>query len=107
MNNIALCVGWSVIIAVSGLVMWLVIEMLVAVVAVASWLRWALTRKRMGTTHLNWWALPKTMFFLWVDLTGHRNTGSSTWTAPDGQWRGIGDWSVWSTANYKQENDRG
>ena len=86
--------GAVVWMCVALLLIWLVIEILVGFACAVSWCHWSYRLMTLhGRKHV-WRGLPKTFWRRWIELSGHRNNGDTSWSGTGGYWRGIGDWKA-------------
>lgn len=88
---------FSIVVGILMLALWL--EMLWAVVATVSWLRfsWAAARARGMASYPAILKLPGMLFMNWMTFLGHRK-GSLVFREQNGVWNGVGDWTVYPVA---------
>ena len=88
--GLVFCIGVGLVLVV----LWL--EMLWAVIATASWLRfsWAAARARSMPAFPAILKLPGMLCMNWLDFLGYRK-GSVVFHEQNGVWNGVGDWTVY------------
>ena len=90
----------------TGAAIWIVVgvfgiclacEILLGLIAACSWFRWQYEIKRRHAP--SWWKwrrVPGVVLKMWWTLTGYR-PDSVTIRSKFGEWRGVGNWTVWES----------
>ncbi|KVP39891.1 hypothetical protein [Burkholderia ubonensis] len=91
--------------AVIATVLWLLAEVIRAVVVSASWLRftWKAARARGTPVFPAIFKLPFLLATSWVEFLGY-SKGSMTFRETNGVWKGFGDWTVYPPQPKSQED---